>query len=175
MGKLRLMGDTSGYVDLVVPAAAGTTEITMPATSDTLVGKSTTDVLTNKTINATQIINASITSEKLSGAQSGSAPIYGVRAWVNFNGTGTPAIRSSGNVSSITDNGQGDYTINFTTALPDANFAVITTGSLSAAVVPNNSSRTLTPIAFTTSSVRIVVTDGVSGADLEFINVVIIR
>jgi hypothetical protein len=53
----------------------------------------------------------------------GSAPIYACRAWVNFNGTGTVAIRASGNVSSITDNGTGDYTVNFTTAMPDANYA----------------------------------------------------
>jgi hypothetical protein len=46
------------------------------------------------------------------------------KAWVNFNGTGTPAIRASFNVSSITDNGTGDYTINFTTAMPDGNYAV---------------------------------------------------
>jgi hypothetical protein len=60
---------------------------------------------------------------------SGSAPIYACRAWVNFNGTGTVAIRASGNVSSITDNGVGDYTVNFTTAMPDANYsAVITVG-----------------------------------------------
>lgn len=54
----------------------------------------------------------------------GSAPIYGSRAWVNFNGTGTVAIRASGNVSSITDNGTGNYTVNFTTAMPDANYSV---------------------------------------------------
>jgi hypothetical protein len=46
-------------------------------------------------------------------------------AFVNFNGTGTVAIRASYNVSSITDNGVGQYTVNFTTALPDANYAVI--------------------------------------------------
>ena len=51
------------------------------------------------------------------------ATAYGCRAWVNFNGTGTVAIRRSGNVSSITDNGTGDYTINFTTAMPDADYA----------------------------------------------------
>lgn len=45
-------------------------------------------------------------------------------AWVNFNGTGTVAIRSSYNVSSITDNGTGDYTVNFTTALSDANYCI---------------------------------------------------
>lgn len=55
---------------------------------------------------------------------SGSAPVYACRAWVNFNGTGTVAIRGSGNVSSITDNGVGNYTINFTTAMADANYAV---------------------------------------------------
>jgi hypothetical protein len=44
---------------------------------------------------------------------------------VNFNGTGTVAIRASGNVSSITDNGTGDYTVNFTTAMPDANYAAV--------------------------------------------------
>jgi hypothetical protein len=52
------------------------------------------------------------------------ATAYGCRAWVNFNGTGTVAIRGSGNVSSITDNGTGDYTINFTTAMPDANYSL---------------------------------------------------
>jgi hypothetical protein len=53
------------------------------------------------------------------------AKAYGCRAWVNFNGTGTVAIRASGNVSSITDNGTGDYTVNFTTALVDANYTTI--------------------------------------------------
>ena len=55
----------------------------------------------------------------------GSAPMYACRAWVNFDGTGTVAIRASGNVSSITDNGTGDYTVNFTTAMPDANYAMV--------------------------------------------------
>jgi hypothetical protein len=52
------------------------------------------------------------------------------RAWVNFNGTGTVAIRASFNVTSITDNGTGDYTVNFTTAMSDANYAAVfgTTG-----------------------------------------------
>ena len=59
----------------------------------------------------------------------GTAPIYAARAWVNFNGTGTVAIRASGNVSSITDNAVGNYTVNFTTAMPDANYVVVGTGS----------------------------------------------
>jgi hypothetical protein len=53
----------------------------------------------------------------------GSAPLYAARAWVNFNGT-TGAIRASGNIASVVRNGVGDYTINFTTAMPDANYAV---------------------------------------------------
>jgi len=50
----------------------------------------------------------------------GSAPVYACRAWVNFDGDTT--IRESGNVSSITDNGTGNYTVNFSTAMPDANY-----------------------------------------------------
>jgi autotransporter translocation and assembly factor TamB len=50
------------------------------------------------------------------------------KAWVNFDGTGTPAIRASYNVSSITDNGTGDYTVNFITALPDANYSINISG-----------------------------------------------
>jgi hypothetical protein len=58
----------------------------------------------------------------------GSAPIYACRAWVNFNGTGTVAIREDGNVSSITDNGTGSYRVNFSTAMPDANYAACSIG-----------------------------------------------
>ena len=54
----------------------------------------------------------------------GGAGLYPARAWVNFNGTGTVAIRDSGNVSSITDNGTGDYSTNFSSSLSDANYAV---------------------------------------------------
>jgi hypothetical protein len=53
------------------------------------------------------------------------ATAYGCRAWVNFNGTGTVAIRASGNVTSITDNGNGDYTINLTTAMPDVSYSFV--------------------------------------------------
>lgn len=52
------------------------------------------------------------------------------KAWVNFNGTGTVAIRGSFNVSSITDNGTGNYTVNFTTAMPNSNYAASVTGDL---------------------------------------------
>jgi hypothetical protein len=55
---------------------------------------------------------------------SGSAPSYSARAWVNFDGTGSVSVRASGNVSSISDNGTGDYTVNFSTGMPDANYTV---------------------------------------------------
>lgn len=57
----------------------------------------------------------------------GTAPIYAARAWVNFNGTGTVAIRASGNVTSITDIAVGDYVVNFAVAMPDANYAPVST------------------------------------------------
>jgi hypothetical protein len=70
---------------------------------------------------------------------------YKCRAWVNFNGTGTVAIRAAGNVTSITDNGTGDYTVNFTTALPDANYAgVATAGSDSGGVADTQTVSTTT-------------------------------
>ena len=55
---------------------------------------------------------------------------YKCRAWVNFNGTGTVAIRASGNVTSITDNGTGYYRVNFTTAMPDANYSLSFAGHI---------------------------------------------
>jgi len=57
------------------------------------------------------------------------ATAYGVRAWVNFNGTGTVAIQDSGNVSSVTDNGTGEYTINFASNFPDVNYCHLVGGS----------------------------------------------
>lgn len=82
---------------------------------------------TDDTVVMTPLKTAQAIPAKLNA--SGSAPVYACRAWVNFNGTGTVAIRASGNVSSITDNGTGDYTVNFATAMPDANYAVTFGGS----------------------------------------------
>ena len=77
--------------------------------------------------NTTQLATTAYTRTAIPNMMnaSGSAPLYACRAWVNFNGTGTVAIRASGNVSSITDNGTGSYTVNFTTAMPDTNYATI--------------------------------------------------
>jgi hypothetical protein len=82
------------------------------------------------------------------------ATAYGCRAWVNFNGTGTPAIRASGNVTSITDNNTGDYTVNFTTAMPDANYSVTTSGFESQGSYVTSGFALRSGTAPTTSSVR---------------------
>lgn len=69
---------------------------------------------------------AGIGASQLSGAQSGSAPVFGARAWCVFNGTtaGTNAPLAGGNVDSVTRNGVGDYTINFSIAMQDTNFGL---------------------------------------------------
>lgn len=74
---------------------------------------------------ATTLLTSGITMGSSTLSPSGTAPSYTCRAWVNFNGQGTVAIGEDGNVSSITDNGVGQYTINFTTAMSDANYAAV--------------------------------------------------
>jgi len=105
------------------------------------------------------------------------ATAYGCRAWVNFNGTGTVAIRASGNVSSITDNGVGDYTINYTNAMPDANYAVAGQGQYDTTSATTNNTGTSisrTASAISTSSVRINTQATGSGALLDFLNVCVV-
>ena len=102
------------------------------------------------------------------------ATAYGCRAWVNFNGTGTPAIRASGNVTSITDNGTGEYTINFTTAMPDANYATVLGGNWSGTAA-------ITSIAaasptYSTSAVKVQIVDRNGTAqDISIVCAAIIR
>jgi hypothetical protein len=119
-------------------------------------------------ISAGGLPDACITAAELDGAQSGSAPIYAARAWVNFNGTGVVAIRASGNVSSITDNGTGDYTVNFTTAMVDANYVVTAT----AGGVSNGAfNRTVEDVTARTSSLFRLYTN----ADAPQVNVATFR
>lgn len=100
--------------------------------------------------------------------------VYTAKAWVNFNGTGTVAIRAAGNVSSITDNGTGDYTVNFTTALADANYSPQGFSVLSGGTYTSVNQSTLTPTA---SALRISTFVYSTGAfkDPEFVNVAIFR
>jgi hypothetical protein len=103
----------------------------------------------------------------------GTAPVYAARAWVNFNGTGTVAIRASGNVSSITDTGTGVYTVNFTTAMPDANYVVTAGGGLN--LVYTNSTASTTTTASISSGYPSSLAGGVTLADASSMYVAIFR
>ena len=115
---LKLNSSGGGSVTVQEPSTASNRTLTLPDATTTAVGTDATQTLSNKTFSGAQTFGTASLPEP-----SGSAPLYAARAWVNFNGTGTVAIRASGNVSSITDNGTGDYTVNFTTAMSDANYA----------------------------------------------------
>lgn len=104
------------------------------------------------------------------------APSYLVRAWARFDSDGTFSISASGNVSSITDNGTGDYTINFTTAFEDANYAILGTA--------DNATGTKSPLMIgpgtsyppTTSSCRVFAkNDAGNSRDAAFASVVFLR
>lgn len=108
----------------------------------------------------------------------GSAPIYSCRAWVNFNGTGTVSIRGSGNVSSVTDNGSGDYTINFATPMPDANYVIAGFAALLATIQSTAYvvTRADGASAIAAASARIGVRGGGGTlVDVDWINVAIFR
>jgi hypothetical protein len=103
---------------------------------------------------------------------SGSAPSYSARAWVNFNGTGTVAIRASGNVSSITDNGTGNYTVNFSTSMPDTNYSA----NVSVSRTGDNTNVPVRQfVTYAVGSLRFLTGDGSAGADMNFVNVAIFR
>ena len=166
---LRLKGQTSGSVQLDVPAAVsgGDVSLTLPngtgSANQFLKNGSAAGTLEYSSIveDGSGNITATGTAEfggvlsvnrtnsgdgcfhaKLNGttkasiASDGSATFTGAvtstttaKAWVNFNGTGTVAIRASHNVGSITDNGTGSYTVNFTTAMTDANYVCVVNAS----------------------------------------------
>jgi hypothetical protein len=139
--------------------------------SGTITGISTGG-LPDGCISTDDLANNAVTTAKLgSGEASGLC-----KAWVNFNGTGTVAIRASYNVSSITDNGVGDYTVNFTSAMPDANYSYAFGGSNNGSVdgslirVPNSAPRV------SASQFRILVTNGATtSTDTDYVAISIFR
>ena len=113
------------------------------------------------------------TLQNLSGTE-----VYTCKAWVNFNGTGTVAIRASGNVSSITDNGTGDYTVNFTTAFSDINYTpVVSNGDTSVADLINLNINTAgAEVAPTTLAFRMTISQtGVAFRDQKYVSVSVFR
>lgn len=116
MSQVKIQGNASGTGIFTVAAPNSNTDRTL-----TLPDATGTVQVSGNPISGT---TGSFSGDLSFNSGYGSAAVaYGCRAWVNFNGTSTVAIRASGNVSSITDNGTGDYTVNFTTAMPDANYA----------------------------------------------------
>ena len=105
-----------------------------------------------------------------------SAAAAGLKAWVNFNGTGAVSIRAAYNVNYIMDNGTGDYTVNFTTAMPDANYAVVSSAARNNATdvmicAPKGNAGT-----YSTSAVRLqTLSDGGGYEDSPVVGVSIFR
>jgi len=148
---LALSCDNTGILELKTGTGSGTTALTIDASQ-------------NVTL-ATGIAG----DFKMNSGYGSVATAYGCRAWVNFDGTGTVAIRASGNVSSVTDNGTGDYTVNFTTAMPDANYSVVGVSSGNGSAISlfsNISDAGATSVASNTNNITIQTRrmDGVSGA-----------
>jgi len=131
-----------------------------------------TEIVSNNTVVATA---TSAGVFQFNSGYGSVATAYGCRAWVNFNGTGTVAIRASGNVSSITDNGTGNYTINFTTAMSDVNYATIGTAWYPSAyqeLLNGNSAGT-----YSTSAVQVYTVNSANGVTLDspIVNVAVFR
>ena len=150
MSKIRLHGSSSGYTEIAPVAASGNNTLTLP-NDGTIISKDsagaigitsvratnahfsgTTRVTTGITTTAT-ITTAKVTTIQAASGSNGSTPeqvFQGrAKAWVNFNGEGTIAIRDSFNVSSITDEAVGVYTVNIDTDMANVNYcAVVTTG-----------------------------------------------
>ena len=170
-GTLSVTGVTTltGGLNAALPVLSGGTGVTTKTGTGAVV-LGTSPTLTTPTFDSASLATIS-----------GTAPLYMCRAWVNFNGTGTVAIRASGNVSSITDNSTGNYTVNFTTATPDANYAVNATGNSYAATdagipiaVAGSSSGTVLTLKSTTQ-VRVVVANTTTNYDIVDVNVSIFR
>ena len=108
----------STFATVISPALTGTPTAPTPTAGDNSTQLATTEFVKSEV----GVANSDLVKTALNA--SGTTPIYACRAWVNFNGTGTVAIRASGNVSSITDNGLGQYKVNFITAMPDNSYSV---------------------------------------------------
>lgn len=125
MSQVAISGNASGTGTLTIasPNTNSNYTLTLPTATTTIVGTDATQTLTNKTLTTPNIDSSQVATV------SGTAPLYMARAWVNFNGTGTVAIRGSANVSSITDVATGQYAVNFSTAMVDANYCTNVTGT----------------------------------------------
>jgi len=133
--KVPISGGTMTGVLAVTSGTAALPGITFTGDPDTGFWSPTADTIAASTGGTEHIRVDSSGDLKFNSGYGSVATAYGCRAWVNFNGTGTVAIRASANVSSITDLGVGSYRVNITTAMTDANYSVIANGQIAAAFV----------------------------------------
>jgi hypothetical protein len=170
MSKIALSGNASGTGTFTIASPDSSTDRTLdlPDAGGTVFVSGQAVTATTGSFSGDLTLGSSVLA-----TPSGSAPSYTCRAWVNFDGTGTPAIRASGNVSSITDNGTGDYTVNFTTAMPDANYA--TTFGLRSGITTNPTGAGISGTPSTTQ-LRFGTSEGANiSTDYSIVNVAIFR
>ena len=117
-------GATKGGVKIPYLSDGLVPSTMLPTATESVVGASkiATTAISQAGTNDTDFITAKKLRDALNAT--GNAPVYACRAWVNFNGTGLVSVIASGNVSSVTDNGVGDYTLNFATPMPNANYSI---------------------------------------------------
>jgi hypothetical protein len=176
-----ILNGTDGLSDVdgtaATPAIRGTdanTGIFFPAADTIAFSEDGTEVARFNSSGNLVLNNALNASSGVLATQNGMTGI--AKAWCNFNGTGTVAINGSFNVSSITDNGTGDYTINFTTALPNANYSSVISASPSYGVsnptVSLCQSGAPAEVAPTTTAFRFTTNQATNGAffDAKYIS-----
>jgi hypothetical protein len=122
---VKLNSTGGGSVTLTTPSTATDYTATFPAATGNVVTTGSSAVVTPAMLSTGAPSWDSSGVLSFNSGYGSVATAYGCRAWVNFNGTGTVAIRASGNVSSITDNSAGSYTVNLTNALPDAKASAV--------------------------------------------------
>lgn len=175
--------DTTTQFDVVVTRKSGAA-IASSANTITQLNTSVAVTDTGTDGKITHTVDGVIISEetdvsRVSTIDGGTAliPEFKCRAWARFNGTGTPALIAGGNISSsITDNGTGDYTLTFSTAMPDANYVLVATarasGSGSVTAIVCEQSFDTAP---STTAFRLIVKQGATFFDSSSIHVAVFR
>ena len=163
---------TSGAASLTVASATGIVA-GMYIVGEGIAPGTTVSTIVSTTVTMSANANATLSSDPVTFYAPNkivSPAVIGgqlCRAWVNFNGTSTVAIRASYNVSSITDNGTGDYTVNFTTAMVDANYSFTLSGGANSTVNITFTNKSAAPTA---SALRIGAGNSIDGTGLDPLN-----